>query len=40
MFQDNEKDSYQPGDISEKSCDLEYPHGGIDYSLKIRFLSL
>jgi len=39
MFQNNEKNSYQPENISKKSCDLEDPHGGIVYSLKIRVLS-
>ena len=27
MFHDNEKNSYQPENISKKSCDLEDPHG-------------
>jgi len=39
MFDDYEKNSYQPENISKKSCDLEDPHGIVVYSLKIRVLS-
>jgi len=39
MFDDNKENSYEPENISKKSCDLEDPHGGIVYSLKIRVLS-
>jgi hypothetical protein len=39
MFQDNKKNSDQPEEISKKPGDLEDPHGGVVYSLKIRVLS-
>ena len=40
MFQYNEKYSYQPENISEKSCDLEDPHGGFGLFFKDKGLIL
>ena len=40
MFQDNEKNSYQPENISKKSCDLEDPHGGCSLFFKDKGLIL
>ena len=40
MFQDNEKNSYQPENISKKSCDLEDPHGGCSLYFKDKGLIL
>jgi hypothetical protein len=39
MFKNNKKDSDQPEYISKKPGDLEDPHVGIVYTLKIRVLS-
>jgi len=39
MFQDYKKNSNQPEKISKKPGDLEDPHGGVVYTLKIRVLS-
>ena len=40
MFQNNEKNSYQPENISKKSCDLEDPHGGCSLFFKDKGLIL
>ena len=40
MFQYNEKNSYQPENISKKSCDLEDPHGGCSLFFKDKGLIL
>ena len=40
MFQNNEKNSYQPENISKKSGDLEDPHGGCSLYFKDKGLIL
>jgi hypothetical protein len=40
MFDRNKKNSYQPENISKKSCDLEDPHGGYSLFFKDKGLIL